>query len=112
MLSRCYARWSAVRSIDRIGSSKIKWDVSRAIAEITASSVRLHSRKRKPLNGYFPELVETLGKLKSETFLDSEVVVLFGAAVLRLKSDALEELFESWIRMQVIKDGVHFEINE
>jgi hypothetical protein len=30
----------------------------------------------KPLNGYFPELVETLGKLNSVAVLDGEVVVL------------------------------------
>jgi bifunctional non-homologous end joining protein LigD len=55
---------------------EIKWDGYRTIAEIAESSVRLHSRKRKPLNGYFPELVETLGKLKAEAVLDGEVVVL------------------------------------
>src|SRR5262249_42873449 len=40
--------------------------------------VRLHSRKRKPLNGYFPELVETLRKLRAKAVLDGEVVVLDG----------------------------------
>ena len=55
---------------------EIKWDGYRTIAEITESSVRLHSRKRKSLNGYFPELVETLGKLNAEAILDGEVVVL------------------------------------
>src|SRR5262245_62614744 len=54
---------------------EIKWDGYRTIAEITESSVRLHSRKRKPLNGYFPELVETLGKLNSVAVLDGEVFV-------------------------------------
>ena len=55
---------------------EIKWDGYRTIAEITESSVRLHSRKRKSLNGYFPELVETLGNLRGEAVLDGEVVVL------------------------------------
>jgi ATP-dependent DNA ligase len=38
--------------------------------------VRLYSRKLKSLEGYFPQLVETLAKLNVEAVLDGEVVVL------------------------------------
>jgi len=55
---------------------EIKWDGYRAIAEIDKSSVRLYSRKLKSLEGYFPQLIETLTKLKVEAVLDGEVVVL------------------------------------
>jgi bifunctional non-homologous end joining protein LigD len=55
---------------------EIKWDGFRAIAEIDRTGVRLHSRKRKSLNGYFPELLESLAKLGHEAVLDGEVVVL------------------------------------
>ena len=55
---------------------EIKWDGFRAIAEIDRAGVQLHSRKRKSLNGYFPELLESLAKLGHEAVLDGEVVVL------------------------------------
>ena len=55
---------------------EIKWDGFRAIAEIDRAEVRLHSRKRKSLNGYFPELIDSLAKLGHEAVLDGEVVVL------------------------------------
>jgi bifunctional non-homologous end joining protein LigD len=55
---------------------EIKWDGFRAIAEIDRAGVRLHSRKRKSLNGYFPELLDSLAKLDHEAVLDGEVVVL------------------------------------
>jgi bifunctional non-homologous end joining protein LigD len=55
---------------------EIKWDGYRAIAEIEKGSVRLYSRKLKSLEGYFPQLIETLTKLKVEAVLDGEVVVL------------------------------------
>jgi bifunctional non-homologous end joining protein LigD len=55
---------------------EIKWDGYRAIAEIEKSSVRLYSRKLKSLEGYFPQLVETLSRLDIEAVIDGEVVVL------------------------------------
>src|SRR5215467_7774121 len=55
---------------------EIKWDGYRAIAEIERGLVRLYSRKLKSLEGYFPELVETLARLSIEAVLDGEVVVL------------------------------------
>lgn len=55
---------------------EIKWDGYRAIAEIDCDRVRLYSRKQKSLEGYFPELVESLAKLGHEAVLDGEVVVL------------------------------------
>ena len=65
------------RPFDRVNwIYEIKWDGFRAIAEIDRSGVRLHSRKRKSLNGYFPELLESLAKLGHEAVLDGEVVVL------------------------------------
>jgi bifunctional non-homologous end joining protein LigD len=55
---------------------EIKWDGYRAMAEIEKASVRLYSRKLKSLEGYFPQLIETLAKLNVEAVLDGEVVVL------------------------------------
>jgi ATP-dependent DNA ligase len=55
---------------------EIKWDDYRAIAGTEKSSVRLYSRKLKSLEGYFPQLIETLAKLNVEAVLDGEVVVL------------------------------------
>jgi bifunctional non-homologous end joining protein LigD len=55
---------------------EIKWDGYRAIAEIEKSSVRFYSRKLKSLEGYFPQLVETLSRLDMEAVIDGEVVVL------------------------------------
>jgi bifunctional non-homologous end joining protein LigD len=55
---------------------EIKWDGYRAIAEIDKASVRLYSRKLKSLEGYFPQLIETLTRLNVEAVLDGEVVVL------------------------------------
>jgi bifunctional non-homologous end joining protein LigD len=39
-------------------------------------SVRLYSRKLKSLEGYFPELIETLASLNVQAVLDGEVVAL------------------------------------
>src|SRR5215831_4150596 len=65
------------RPFDRSGwIFEIKWDGYRAIAEIEKKSVRLYSRKLKSLEGYFPQLVETLANLKVEAVIDGEVVVL------------------------------------
>jgi len=64
------------RHISREATKEIKWDGYRAIAEIEKSSVRLYSRKLKSLEGYFPQLVETLSRLDIEAVIDGEVVVL------------------------------------
>jgi ATP-dependent DNA ligase len=53
-----------------------KWDGFRCIAFRAGDDVRLQSKSGKPLDRYFPELVEALGKLAPKQFvLDGEIVV-------------------------------------
>jgi ATP-dependent DNA ligase len=53
-----------------------KWDGFRCVAFRRGEEVRLQSKARKPLDRYFPELVEALGQLPAKQFvLDGEIVV-------------------------------------
>ena len=66
-----------------------KWDGFRAIVFRTGDETLLQSRDLKPLNRYFPELVEALGRaLPSGCVLDGEIVV---ASSGRLDFDALQQ---------------------
>ena len=54
-----------------------KLDGVRALIYVTARSVRMYSRNRKPLNDAYPELVEALRNgVHGEAVLDGEVVAL------------------------------------
>jgi ATP-dependent DNA ligase len=53
-----------------------KWDGFRCIAVKKNNKITLHSKSGKPLNRYFPDIVETLETLKAESFiLDGELVI-------------------------------------
>jgi ATP-dependent DNA ligase len=53
-----------------------KWDGFRCLVFRDGADVKLQSKSGKPLTRYFPELVEAIRKLKSQTFiLDGEIVV-------------------------------------
>ena len=54
---------------------EIKWDGYRAIAE-TGKNVRLYSRNNIPLAERFPEIAESLKKLKFDAVLDGEIVAV------------------------------------
>ena len=54
-----------------------KWDGFRTIAFRDRDDVRLQSRNGKPMNRYFPEVVEQIRQLQSErVVLDGEVIVV------------------------------------
>lgn len=56
-----------------------KWDGFRCLAFRDRKEVELMSKAAKPLSRYFPELVESLAKLKAEQFvLDGEIVIAQG----------------------------------
>jgi len=53
-----------------------KWDGFRCVVFRDGADVKLQSKSGRPLTRYFPELVEAIRKLKSQTFiLDGEIVV-------------------------------------
>jgi len=55
-----------------------KWDGFRCLAFRNRKQVDLISKSAKPLTRYFPELVESLSKLRAESFvLDGEIVIPF-----------------------------------
>src|SRR6185503_17031021 len=65
-----------------------KWDGFRALVFRDGDEVFIQSRDEKPLNRYFPELVETLKKqLPKQCVLDGEVVLARDGA---LDFDALQ----------------------
>jgi ATP-dependent DNA ligase len=68
-----------------------KWDGFRALAFVDGGEVTLISRDKKPLNRYFPELVEILQKeVPVDCVIDGEVVIPgphgldFGALLMRI----------------------------
>jgi ATP-dependent DNA ligase len=53
-----------------------KWDGFRALVFRDGGEIEIQSRDEKPLNRYFPELVETLGRqLPARCVLDGEIVI-------------------------------------
>jgi ATP-dependent DNA ligase len=53
-----------------------KWDGFRCIIVSDGDDIELHSKSGRPLNRYFPEVVEAVSKLKAQRFvLDCEIVV-------------------------------------
>src|SRR5579863_5524181 len=53
-----------------------KWDGFRALIFRDREEIEIQSRDAKPLNRYFPELVETLrAQLPSRCVLDGEIVI-------------------------------------
>jgi ATP-dependent DNA ligase len=58
-----------------------KWDGFRCLAFRDGQKVELQSKAGKPLNRYFPEIVEAIGALPAEQFvLDGEIAVPEGKA--------------------------------
>src|SRR5689334_20572988 len=56
-----------------------KWDGFRCLAFRDGRQVELQSKSGQPLTRYFPELAESLGKLKANKFvLDGEIAVPIG----------------------------------
>lgn len=80
------------RSVERIPEGEgwlyqPKWDGFRCLAFRRGKNIQLQSKAGQPLHRYFPELVEALGKLRSEQFvLDGEIVIYEGS---RLSFDSL-----------------------
>lgn len=65
-----------------------KWDGFRALVFRDGSDIRIQSRDAKPLERYFPELVEHLGaQLPERCVLDGEIVIAVGSV---LDFDALQ----------------------
>ncbi len=55
---------------------EVKWDGYRAIAEIRHDGVSLYSRNQLSLKEKFPAVADSLRKLRSDTVLDGEIVVV------------------------------------
>ena len=65
-----------------------KWDGFRALIFRDGAEIQIQSREEKPLNRYFPELIETLRQqLPSRAVLDGEIVIAKDGA---LDFDALQ----------------------
>src|SRR5262249_3132541 len=65
-----------------------KWDGFRALVFRDHDEIEIQSRDEKPLNRYFPELVEALGaQLPARCVLDGEIVIANDSA---LDFDALQ----------------------
>jgi ATP-dependent DNA ligase len=65
-----------------------KWDGFRALIFKDGDEIQIQSRDEKPLNRYFPEVVETLlAQLPSRCVLDGEIVIAQDG---RLEFDALQ----------------------
>jgi ATP-dependent DNA ligase len=59
-----------------------KWDGFRALVFRDGDEIQIQSRDEKPLNRYFPEVVETLlAQLPARCVLDGEIVIAQGAAL-------------------------------
>jgi ATP-dependent DNA ligase len=95
-----------------------KWDGFRCLAFRDGDKIDLMSKAGKPLARYFPDLVETLGRVKAERFvLDGEIVIphdgslSFDELLLRIhpaKSRVLklaEESPASFIVFDLLVDG-------
>src|SRR5207253_1964848 len=53
-----------------------KWDGFRCLAFRDGGTIELQSKAGRPLNRYFPEIVQTLGELDADAFvLDGELAV-------------------------------------
>src|SRR6476659_3395155 len=69
------------RSVDEIPSGsgwqyEPKWDGFRCLAFREGNDIFLQSKSGQPLARYFPDVVESLGKLKAKRFvLDGELVI-------------------------------------
>ena len=80
------------RSVDRLPEGKgwqyePKWDGFRCIAYKDGATVRLQSKAGKPLERYFPDVVETVASLGArQCVLDGEIVIPVGK---RLSFDEL-----------------------
>ncbi len=61
---------------DKAWVFEIKWDGYRAIAEVNNDKVSLYSRNGNSFNVMYPIIVSELGKMKINTVLDGEIVVL------------------------------------
>lgn len=55
---------------------EIKWDGYRAIAEVDKKRVRLYSRNGQDFNEDFPQIFESISKLKHTAVIDGEIVVV------------------------------------
>lgn len=55
---------------------EIKWDGYRAIAEVNKGKVKLYSRNGNSFLSNYPEVVDSLSKLKLDAVFDGEIVVL------------------------------------
>src|ERR1700736_6570891 len=55
---------------------EIKLDGYRAIGVKSSRAVNLYSRRRKTFNAQFPDIVDALGDLPSNTVVDGEIVAL------------------------------------
>ena len=65
------------KAFDREGwLFEVKWDGYRAIAEIEDGKVRLYSRRNKTVNDKYAPVARALEKIKVNTVLDGEIVVL------------------------------------
>ena len=57
-----------------------KWDGFRALVFRDREEIEIQSRDEKPLNRYFPELLEALGsQLPARCVLDGEIVIAKGS---------------------------------
>ncbi|WNQ10453.1 DNA ligase [Paenibacillus aurantius] len=54
---------------------QLKWDGVRLLTGLDNGSVQLYSKRQLPKNAVFPELVETLSRVKGRLVLDGEAVV-------------------------------------
>ena len=59
-----------------------KWDGFRALVFRDGDELEIQSRDEKPLNRYFPEIVESLGsQLPLRAVLDGEIVIARGSVL-------------------------------
>lgn len=68
---------------------EVKWDGWRAAAVVTGAGVQLQSRSFKPLQAYFPDVVQHLSGLPAGTVLDGELIS-FDAEAGRTSFSALQ----------------------
>src|SRR5215831_10384591 len=97
-----------------------KWDGFRALIFRDGDEIEIQSRDEKPLNRYFPELVETLrSQLPRRCVLDGEIVIAkdgaldFEALQLRLHPAASrvkllsEQIPASIVFFDLLSEGKH-----
>ena len=67
-----------------------KWDGFRALVFRDGDELEIQSRDEKPLNRYFPEIVEALAsQLPPRAVLDGEIVIARGSVLVRAKPDPI-----------------------